>query len=73
MIHICLKSCDAKYRSKMAQERIHRMEEKASQKIEDFLEEHAEWERVEADVDEDGGEPLPIKEFLESKRSKKYE
>lgn len=71
MIHICLKSCDANYRSKMAQERIHRMEEKANQKIEDVREEQAEWDQVEGDDYDDGGEPVPIKEFLESKKKKK--
>lgn len=64
MIRICLKSCDAKYRAKMAQERVLRMEEKASQVIEDFLEELAEWDKVEGDENDDGGEPVPLKQFL---------
>lgn len=71
MIRICLKSCDASYRSQMAQERILRMEEKASQAVEDFRQELAEWDRVEGDDDDDGGEPVPIKEFLDSKNKKK--
>lgn len=70
MIHICLKSCDANYRSQMAQERILRMEEKANQTIEDFRQELAEWDRVEGDDDDDGGEPVPIKEFLNSRKKK---
>lgn len=55
----------------MVQERIHRMEEKANQKIEDVREEQAEWDQVEGDDYDDGGEPVPIKEFIESKKKKK--
>lgn len=55
----------------MAQERILRMKEKASQTVEDFRQELAEWDRVEGDDDDDGGEPVPIKEFLSSRKEKK--
>lgn len=55
----------------MAQERILRMEEKANQTIEDFRQEQAEWDRVEGDDNDDGGEPVPIKEFLNNRKKKK--
>lgn len=55
----------------MAQERILRMTEKANQTLEAFRQELAEWDRAEGDDDDDGGEPVPIKEFLNSRRKKK--
>ena len=70
MILICLKSCDANYRTQMAQKRILRMQEKASQAVQDVRQELAEWDQVEGnndDDDDDGGEPIPIKEFLNKK------
>lgn len=71
MIHICLKNSDANYRSQMTQERILRMDEKASQRIDDFRQELAEWDRAEGDDDDDGGEPVPIEEFINSRKKKK--